>query len=95
MYDFLARLGPYIAAAPVLPILAYWGCFIFPTMAIFLNLIIFVLLVWLGYKLFFMAVEAVKLAVKQAAYLEHNFGTDIARAAWYTVGLDKEGQDDA
>lgn len=64
-------------------------------MAIFLNLIIFVLLVWLGYKLFFMAVEAVKLAVKQAAYLEHNFGTDIARAAWYTVGLDKEGQDDA
>lgn len=51
-----------------------------------INLIILAFLAWCAYRVIRMVIEAVKLAIRRAAFLEENFGFDIARAAKYTLG---------
>ncbi len=50
-----------------------------------LNLFIAGCLAWLIYKLVCMAIEAVKLAIKQADDLEQQFGPDVWGAAKYML----------
>ena len=50
-----------------------------------LNLFIAGFFAWLLYKLVCMAIEAVKLAVKQADQLEQQFGPDVLGAAKYML----------
>jgi uncharacterized membrane protein len=59
-----------------------------------LNLFIAGLLAWFGYKFICMAIEAFKLAVRQANQLEEQFGPDILAALRYQLGLGrKDGSD--
>jgi hypothetical protein len=50
-----------------------------------LNLFIAGMLAWLLYKLVCMAIEAIKLAIKQADDLEQQFGPDVIGAAKYML----------
>lgn len=50
-----------------------------------LNLFIAGFLAWVVYKLICMAIEAIKLAVRQADQLEQQFGPDILGAAKYML----------
>jgi len=50
-----------------------------------LNLFIAGFLAWFVYKLVCMAIEAIKLAIKQADQLEQQFGPDVIGAAKYML----------
>ncbi len=68
------------------------GPFLFVAMTL-INLFIAGLLAWFGYKLICLAVEAFKLAVRQADQLERQFGPNVWAALRHQLGLDREGRD--
>lgn len=59
-----------------------------------LNLVILIFLAFCAYKLIIWSIEAVKMAHKQAAYLEQQFGRDVIGAAKFVVTGSKREHDD-
>lgn len=59
-----------------------------------INLIVLALIIWFAYKLIRMVFEAVKIAVKQANYLEQQFGPDVVGAAKFVIAGSKRQHDD-
>lgn len=55
-----------------------------------LNLFIAGFLAWFAYKLICLAIEAIKLAVRQADHLEKQFGPDVGAALRYQLGLGRK-----
>ena len=66
-------------------------------MEIFYIVVLAVFGLWVVYKLGVMVYHAIKMGLDQAKFLEDQFGTDIAGAAKFSLGLapKKDGGNDA
>jgi hypothetical protein len=58
-----------------------------------INLFIAGCFAWFGYKLICLAIEACKVAIRQANDLEKQFGTDIGAALRFQLGLGQKDKD--
>lgn len=90
----MARLGPYISSSPNIASFGVLGLFLFLPLMLLLNLVILIFLAFCAYKLIIWSIEAVKIAHKQAAYLEQQFGRDVIGAAKFVVTGSKREHDD-